>query len=110
MKKHVKILATLGLTMPLALSSVQASDVSTSPSSMLNAETQIENIESSNNMVLNRISDFSVDNQDQNGSDYVNIHNDKPYVDTYTDRTNSAGNHVAVHTDKDHVDNHIDEE
>ena len=110
MKKHLKILATLGLTMPLALSSVQANEVSSSPNGMLNSETLIESSKASNNMVLNRISDFTVDKQSQYDLDHVNIHNDRPHVDKHTDRKNAVGEHVDTHTDTEHVDKHIDEE
>ena len=110
MKKHVKILATLGLTMPLALTSVQASNISTSPIGILNDGTQVEADEMGNNMVLNRVTNYVVDNQDQYGVDHVNVHNDRPHVDRHTDRTNSAGKYVDSHTDTDHTDKHLDTE
>lgn len=112
MKKHLKILATLGLTMPLALTSVQANNVSTTPMGVLGEGTQVETEESEQNMVLNRISDFTLDNQDQVNSGHVNVHNDRqPHTDHHTDRESSTGSHTDTHSDTygTHTDRHIDE-
>ena len=111
MKKHVKILATLGLTMPLALTSVQAGNGSTAPMRILNEGTHVETDETNNNMVFNRISNFFIGDQDQSGLNHVNIHVDIQEVDKHTDiGPNGSGNHRDSHSDKPHRDKHTDKD
>lgn len=106
MKKHVKILAALGLAMPLTLSSAKAENVSVP----INSDLQIESNETDNNMVVNRISGYAYDNPSQNPYDHVNVHNDRPHVDSHSDREKAGGGHANTHSDRDHTDNHIDNE
>lgn len=106
MKKHVKILAALGLVMPLSLSSAQAEGASAPHYH----DAQVESDGADNNMVINRISDYAYNNQSQHPYDHVNIHNDRPHVDTHSDREKAGGGHANTHSDRDHTDNHIDSE
>lgn len=89
MKKHVKVLASLGLTMPLTLTSVQASSELQMPQNLLKTGVQsafVESNEISGNAVLNRISNFAVDEQGPINSGHVNVHNDnKKEGDQHTD-------------------------
>lgn len=112
MKKHIKIIASLGLSMPLALTaSFQAKSANTSPSSVDVKKSFVETKETSNNMVLNRITGFTIDKQSQYGLGHVDVHNDnQPHTDHHTDRESTNGNHTDSHSDNygSHTDNHLD--
>lgn len=113
MKKHLKILTALGLSMPLALAaSAQASGATTGPSDNFDEGSKLKTHQTSSNLVINRIADFSIEKSSQYDLGHVNVHNDnQPHTDHHTDKVSPVGgNHADYHSDTygQHTDNHLD--
>lgn len=108
MKKHIKILTTLGLTMPLALTTSAQVDRSYSESrSILDDGVQLKTYNSNNNLVLERIADFTIEKPTKYDLGHSDVHNDnQPHSDHHTD----SGSHTDSHSDiyGQHTDNHLD--